>query len=380
MAPSKSQTRKESKPARGFERLRRLASALVEEGLQPGRAAAAVFVGVFIGVVPIYGFQSLTAIGLAALFRLNKPLTFAATFVNNPLFQPWLILSSLELGHLALEGRWLRLSLTDLSRHRAVGELAFWLFGSVVLAALLGTAAALVAYAAFRIGHASARRGSIPIRKAVAGMFRQAAFYDRGFVRWKLRLDRIFQILEDELGPGPVTDLGCGYGMALALAAWQEPGRRLCGCDLDAHRIEVARQALGQFGAELSLADIRQFRFDPAAVVLILDVLQYLSREEQSAVLQRCCSSLLPGGKLIFRIPDRERGMPSRLSMALDRLVFRIGGCRSKPNVLSAADYRAILKNAGMEVRELALVNRLPLAHVVFIAVRVADAPLRSRG
>jgi len=97
-------------------------------------------------------------------------------------------------------------------------------------------------------------------------------------------------------------------------------------------------------------------------------------------VLRRCCSYLLPSGKLIFRVPDRERGTPSRLSMALDRLLFRIGGCRSKPNVLSAADYRAILRDAGMEVRELALVNRLPLAHIVFIASRGADAPIGSRG
>jgi hypothetical protein len=60
------------------------------------------------------------------------------------------------------------------------------------------------------------------------------------------------------------------------------------------------------------------------------------------------------------------------MSMALDKLVFRFTGCRDTPTVLPAASYRTILTDAGMEVRELALVNRLPLAHIVFIASRSA--------
>lgn len=95
-------------------RFRQVLASLMKEGLTPGRASAAVFVGCFVGVIPIYGFQSVTAVALAAILRLNKPLTFAATFVNNPILQPVLIFSSLELGHLALRGRFLPLALSDL--------------------------------------------------------------------------------------------------------------------------------------------------------------------------------------------------------------------------------------------------------------------------
>ena len=38
--------------------------------------------------MPIYGLQTLVAIGLAVLLRLNKPLTLASTFINNPLSSP----------------------------------------------------------------------------------------------------------------------------------------------------------------------------------------------------------------------------------------------------------------------------------------------------
>ena len=46
-------------PARSF------AASLLHEGLAPGQAAGAVFLGVFIAHVPIYGFQAVTAVGLA---------------------------------------------------------------------------------------------------------------------------------------------------------------------------------------------------------------------------------------------------------------------------------------------------------------------------
>jgi uncharacterized protein (DUF2062 family) len=71
---------------------------LLKERLDPSRAAAAVFLGIFIGIVPIYGLQTLAAVGVALLFRLNKPLTVAGTLISNPVLQPLIVFSSVELG------------------------------------------------------------------------------------------------------------------------------------------------------------------------------------------------------------------------------------------------------------------------------------------
>jgi uncharacterized protein (DUF2062 family) len=78
--------------------LRKFATTLLTERLDPAPAAAAVFWGVFIGIVPIYGLQTLAALGMAFLLRLNKPLTLASTFINNPLFLAPTVLASVELG------------------------------------------------------------------------------------------------------------------------------------------------------------------------------------------------------------------------------------------------------------------------------------------
>jgi trans-aconitate methyltransferase len=188
-----------------------------------------------------------------------------------------------------------------------------------------------------------------------------------------MRLDRIFSLLAaEELGSGTVVDLGCGYGMALCFAAFRDSGRRLVGCDLNAHRIAVARQALHALNAEPSVQDVRHFSLPPAGLILILDVLQYLPAEEQLALLKRCCAALEPGGRLIFRVHDRERGLWSALTVGLDRLLFSSEHVGARPTILSAPQYQNALQEAGMQVESRRFRNRLPLVHILFLARRPA--------
>jgi uncharacterized protein (DUF2062 family)/trans-aconitate methyltransferase len=359
---------------RRFEaRARKFVTPLLKERLDPGRAAAAVFLGIFIGIVPIYGLQTLAAVGLAFLFRLNKPLTVAGTFINNPLLLPLIVFSSVELGCFLRGGSFQPLHLSALAAapaHISKEQLFIWVIGSVALGILVGgiggAITAVVVHLHLKASANSALRERV---RFVNGMFAQGARSARGFVRWKLRLDRIFELLAAEnLGSGTVVDLGCGYGIALCFAAFGDNSRRLVGCDLDAHRIAVARQALGTMNADVTIADIRDFELPPAALILILDVLQYLPTAEQPALLKRCCSALAPDGVLVFRVPDRERGLRSAIAMTFERLIFAFGGDGFRPRMLSIAEYRGALENAGMQLEERHFQNRLPLAHVLFVA------------
>jgi uncharacterized protein (DUF2062 family) len=112
-------------------RVRQFATTLLKEDLEPGRAAAAVFLGIFIGIVPIYGFQTVAAVGLAFLFRLNKPLTVAGTFINNPLLQPVIIVSSVELGYLLRDGAFRPFHFSALAGAHMKEELLAFVLGSV---------------------------------------------------------------------------------------------------------------------------------------------------------------------------------------------------------------------------------------------------------
>jgi SAM-dependent methyltransferase len=327
-----------------------------------------VFIGIFIGIVPIYGFQTLAAVGAALFLRLNKPLTVAGTFINNPLLQPAIIVSSVEIGYFLRDGSFRAFHLSALTGAHMKEEMLAFVIGSVVLGVLVGGVGAATTAVVIKL-KAPANQGLRDRVRFVKGMFAQCAWADREFVRWKLRLDRIFGLLAaEDLGSGTVVDLGCGYGMALSFAAFGDASRRLVGCDLDGHRVAVARRALSALNTDLSVADIRGFNLPPAGLILILDVLQYLGSNEQMTLLQRCCSALEPQGVLIFRVHDRDRGLWSTITMAFDRLIFAFGRTGIPPLTLRAAEYRNVLEGGGMRVQECRFRNRLPLAHILFIA------------
>ncbi len=354
---------------------RKFVTLLLSEGLDPRRAAAAVFLGIFIGIVPIYGLQTLAAVGAALLFRLNKPLTVAATFINNPLLMPLIIFCSVEMGCLVWTGSFRPLTLTALvamRTHVNREQLLIWVVGSVALGALagaVGAAITAIVVLLYRKPRAPANPALAERARFVNGMFSQCTRKVREFVQWKLRLDKVFELLAAEnLGAGTIVDLGCGYGIALGLAAYDDKRRRLIGCDLDERRIAVARKALGTLNVDLTAGDIRDFEFPTAELILILDVLHYLPAAEQTILLKRCCSALAPNGTLIFRVPNREVGYRGAISMTLERLIFAFEGNGFRPHMLSAGDYRSALQNADLQVDERHFKNRLPLSHVLFIA------------
>ena len=346
---------------------------LLKERLDPGRAAAAVFLGIFIGIVPIYGLQTIAAVGVALLLRLNKPLTVAGTFINNPLLQPLIVFSSVELGCLLWRGSFQRLDLSTLATARAritKEELFIWVIGSVALGVLAGGVGAAVTAIVVHLNPKASANSTLRERvRFVNGRFARCSRTARSFVRWKLRLDGIFELLAAEnLGSGTAVDLGCGYGIALCFAAYGDSRRRMVGCDLDPHRIAVARQALGNLNADVIVADVRHFELPPAGLILIMDVLQYLTPAEQSTLLKRCCSALASDGILVVRVHDLDCGVRSAITMAFERLIFACSGGGVQPRILSIAEYRAVLENSGMQVEERHFTNRLPLAHVLLVA------------
>ncbi len=66
--------------------------------------AFSIALGVFIGLSPFWGFQTLLVISLSVLFKLNKVLAFVASNVSLPPFIPFIIAASLFLGAPFVQG------------------------------------------------------------------------------------------------------------------------------------------------------------------------------------------------------------------------------------------------------------------------------------
>lgn len=106
--------------------------------------AASIGFGVFMGIVPIWGFQLAVGIPLAIMMRLNKTLFILAANISIVPFIPFILMASIITGKLVLgDHNWsLNMQNMDLSHLKDAG--LTYIIGAVVLAVVAGIAAYLI--------------------------------------------------------------------------------------------------------------------------------------------------------------------------------------------------------------------------------------------
>ena len=127
-------------PVRFFRQLRL-------EHSSPGELAAAVWMGIFIGALPIIPFGIATTLYVCHRLHLNK---LAAVGASNVCIAPFVPFLCIELGHFLRYGEWWM----TFTQHTLVNEIHFrlweWLLGSLILGPILGFIGALLTYALLR--------------------------------------------------------------------------------------------------------------------------------------------------------------------------------------------------------------------------------------
>jgi uncharacterized protein (DUF2062 family) len=106
---------------------------LTRDTESPHKLASAIGLGIGLGITPIWGFQTLAAIGLAYVLRLNKPLALLGTGISLSPLLPLILYWSYLLGGIFLSGSGETVaysssfsldSLTEVGSQYAVGALA----------------------------------------------------------------------------------------------------------------------------------------------------------------------------------------------------------------------------------------------------------------
>jgi cyclopropane fatty-acyl-phospholipid synthase-like methyltransferase len=216
--------------------------------------------------------------------------------------------------------------------------------------------------------------------------YRSAGLFAYNFARGKLSGDPVFQAMLERgllLGRGHILDLGCGQGL---LASWLRAAR-LCyqsgswpqgwppaptprstrGIELMLRDVERARAALGPT-CEISQGDIRSADFGTTDAVVILDVLHYMTREEQLQVLKRVRAALPARGLLLMRIGDADGGLRFLYSQWVDKLVMLSRGHSSvNTHCRSAAQWREVVRECGFEVQATPMSEGTRFANVLLI-------------
>lgn len=183
--------------------------------------------------------------------------------------------------------------------------------------------------------------------------------WTQGYIRGKIRNDPAYQITLEALqgSPLPVLDIGCGMGFLsfyLREFGFTPP---ILGLDCDEAKIISAQGTAEEHYTNLEFrvqdaASLHDFRGN----VVILDVLQYLTFEQQTALLQQIATLIPPGGQCLIRGTPRDASWRFQLTQWMDKLAYKIRWMKSNTvHYLSVEETTApfLAANFSCEVRPL---------------------------
>ncbi len=114
---------------------------VLESKAPPSTKAFSMALGVFWGIVPLWGFQTMGVLGSAYALRLNKLLAFAFSNVSLPPFIPLIIWASVKVGAFFINGPAPSAGPIEIEKH-----LVQYLVGGVLLAVSMGALTGALGY------------------------------------------------------------------------------------------------------------------------------------------------------------------------------------------------------------------------------------------
>ncbi len=172
----------------------------------------------------------------------------------------------------------------------------------------------------------------------------------------------------------PVLDLVCVIG--LLLHCLRACGRNLpyLGVDTDGVKIAAARAAAthGCHGnASFEVCDLSVAFPTHRGSVALLDVLQYLPRQAQGALLSQAAECVSKNGQLIIRTGLADGSWRSAMTRATDRFGYWVGWMKTSFKAQpSAQELRDGLRRHGLQAEFKPLWGRTPFNNWLVVAQR----------
>lgn len=377
--------------------------------LSPARGALSVGLGVFIGSLPIFGCHTPLVLVLCLWLRLDAAVAWVAANISNPFFAPFLVTAEWQLGTYLATGAFPE---RDAMLTLGWASLPHILLGGAVIGAALAVVGGLLTFGGIRVKRALSPAGGAPPEpyrlpasapewivgvEALAG--RYARNYDQSvadrtnfhYVRVKTVSDPIAQMIanvggETEAALGEVLDIGTGRGQLPILLLELGRATRAHGVDWDEAKIaEATRAAAGHvpasgepqaaLDATFARGDARTAPLRPADTVLLIDVLHYFTIEEQDAILDRAIACVRPGGRIIVREADTERGWRSRMTLLEERIFTALGYNRGeRVKFRPAREIEEHMVRAGLTCTVEPAWGKTPFSNVLIIGTSAPAA------
>ena len=109
--------------------------------------SVSVAFGIFMGIIPIWGFQLVAAIFLAILLKLNKPLVIVAANISIPPMIPVIIYGSYKMGAFWMGTNAMQIDFSKSITLKSIkNNLVQYIYGSITLAIVAGVAFGLLTF------------------------------------------------------------------------------------------------------------------------------------------------------------------------------------------------------------------------------------------
>ena len=200
--------------------------------------------------------------------------------------------------------------------------------------------------------------------------------WHRHYAANKVRFDPAFAAAADLLlvaSDAALLDVGCGLGLLgqyLRERGWR--GGYL-GVDFDSAKIDAARAAAHAAGHDLAFepADARSGLPAARGHVALLDVLHYLERDDQQALLRELAARVAPGAMLVLRNVLRAPGWRFHLTVLEERFLYASRWMRSPARHFPGrAEVETPLRDAGLVVEVSPLWGDTPFNSFLIVARR----------
>ncbi|MBK8253356.1 MAG: DUF2062 domain-containing protein [Polyangiaceae bacterium] len=387
------------------EELKRVWKDLRGGALTPRRAALSVALGLFIGSQPIFGCHTPLVIGICLWFQLDAALAWVASNVSNPFFAPFLMTGEVQVGAYVREGQFIYLD-KEVMRDgfQVISKFTGYLFiGSPFVGLGLALIGALVTY-----GGVAAKRAIWPsdgkrepyrlpnnapawiqATERTAGRYvppedstpqQRTRFH---YVRIKLLTDPIAQMVAEYArgikgGLGELCDIGTGAGQLPILLHELGLAGNVHGVDWDDAKINDANAAARgrdndppPITADFFKGDARDATLPPSDTVLLIDLLHYFKPEEQEQILRNAAGAVRPGGRILIREADTERGFRSFMTLAEERFFTLVRFNRGeRVHFLPAKTRTKILEEMGFTCEVRPAWGKTPFSNVLILGTR----------
>jgi SAM-dependent methyltransferase len=335
----------------------------------PWRAAASVAVGLAIGVTPLWGLHFWLVLAVCVPLRLDSRIAYLAANISLPFIAPFLTAAEIEIGLFARSGHWMAVDARAIEAHGAAAFALDLVIGTLLFSPAVATLGFVATYALARRW----RKAYPPADPLEAALLRAGDRYrgsERFYVRAKIASDPVVRDVLALGALGEIVDVGCGRGQMVVVLLEAGHATRGSGFDWDGKKIEAARAAAEGLPASFALGDSRNPAIADCDTVLLIDVLHYLTDEEQDVLLARATRAAR--ARVVVRELDPNRGWRSGVTRVQEAITTAFRWNRgARVRVRPISEIERALKERGFAVSVVPCWGATPFSNVLVMGTRI---------